>query len=149
MGLVPASASKPYYRVDATAAHGSVKLLFVAANAWSSAQSSWLQLELAQPTTYTIVVRHEPSTDTQAPGTKASEALIKQASYTLELNGHTHEYKHVDARHVISGNAGAPLQSGQSHYGLLLIEEQDSGDLMVTEIDEASGQPLDTWTVSP
>jgi hypothetical protein len=147
--LAPTGANKPYFRIDAQAAHGKAKFLFVAANAWDSTQQSWLQQQLADPTEYTFVVRHEPAADTQAPGVSPSESLIKAAAYTLELNGHTHEYKRVDTKHVISGNAGAPLQSGASGYGLLMIEEQGNGNMTVTEIDESTGQVIDTWTVTP
>ena len=146
--LAPSGVTKPYFRVDVPAAHGTAKILFVAANAWDTAQQTWLKQQLAQPTTYTFVVRHEPASASTAPGVSPSESLIKQASYTLELNGHTHEYKRVDTSHVISGNAGAPLQSGAS-YGLLILEEQDNGNITVTELDEATGQATDTWTVTP
>ncbi|MGZ3427664.1 MAG: metallophosphoesterase, partial [Polyangia bacterium] len=146
--LAPSGATMPYYRIDVPAAHGTAKLLFVAANAWSATQQSWLQQQLAQPTTYTFVIRHEPSSASTAPGVSPSESLIKASSYTLELNGHTHEYKHVDTKHVISGNAGAPLQSG-GFYGVLIVEEQDDGNITATEIDEASGQAVDSWTVTP
>jgi hypothetical protein len=145
--LVPSGVTKPYYRVDVPAAHGTAKILFVAANAWDSTQQSWLQQQLSQSTYYTFVVRHEPAADTSAPGVSPSESLIKSAAYTLELNGHTHEYRHVDTRHVISGNSGAPLQTGA--YGLLLVEEQDNGNIAVSELDEASGNVTDTWTVTP
>jgi hypothetical protein len=147
--LVPSGVTQPYFRIDVQAAHGKVKLLFVAANAWSSAQQTWLQQQLADPTAYTFVVRHEPASDSTAPGVSPSESLLKSSTYTLELNGHTHEYKRVDTKHVISGNAGAPLQSGASGFGLLIIEEQDNGNMTVTEIDESTGQALDSWTVTP
>ncbi|HEX9103845.1 MAG TPA: metallophosphoesterase, partial [Polyangia bacterium] len=147
--LAPAGTTKPYYRIDIAAAHGTAKFLFVAANAWDSTQQSWLQQQLAQPTTYTFVVRHEPAADTSAPGVSPSESLIGAAANTLVLQGHTHEYKRVDTTHVISGNAGAPLQPGAAGYGVLIIEEQDNGNITVTEIDESSGQQLDTWTVTP
>ncbi len=144
--LAPAGVTAPYFRIDVPAAHGAAKLLFIAANAWSSTQQSWLQQQLAEPSAYTFVVRHEPAKDTSAPGVSPSESLIKAAAYTLELNGHTHEYKRVDTRHVISGNGGAPLHAG--NFGLLLVEENDDGSISVTAYDEASGQPIDTWTVT-
>jgi hypothetical protein len=147
--LLPAGVSKPFYRVDLDTPKGKAKLLFVAANAWSDEQGQWLQQQLADATAYTFVVRHEPtprySSDT-APGVAPSEALIGAAPFTLMLLGHSHEYLHFDAKHVISGNAGAPLSSGQ-HYGFLMIEQQDDGSLQASEIDEASGNVTDSWRI--
>jgi hypothetical protein len=147
--LLPEGVSAPWYRVDFDTPSGKAKFLFVAANAWSTAQEDWLKTQLADPTTYTIVVRHEPASGTHgtAPGAQPSEALLTGAAYTLELLGHTHEYRHDDLQHVISGNAGAPL-SGGSHYGFLLISQGSDGKLTATEYDEATGQASDTWTIS-
>jgi predicted phosphodiesterase len=150
MTLLPSGVNTPYYRIDYDTPLGKAKFLFVAANAWDSTQQSWLQTQLADPTTYTFVMRHEPPADTSAPGVSPSESLIQSSSYTLELLGHTHEYKHIDTQHVISGNAGAPLQPGSgSTYGLLMVQQQQNGNITVTEIDEATGNVTDTWTVSP
>ncbi len=148
MQMVPSGVTKPYYRIDVNTPMGNAKLLFIAANAWDSTQQSWLQTQLADATTYTFVMRHEPPNDTQAPGVGPSETLIAGAPYTLEMLGHTHEYNHIDTQHVISGNAGAPLSSGNG-YGLLIVEQLVNGNINVTEIDEASGNATDSWTVSP
>jgi hypothetical protein len=148
MKLLPAGVTTPYYRVDLNTPTGKAKFLFVAANAWNSTQDSWLKTQLAESTAYTFVIRHEPTSDSTAPGVSPSESLIGGGHLTLELNGHTHEYRRVDSRHVISGNGGAPLSSS-GNYGLLLVEQQASGDFTVNEIDEASGNITDTWSVSP
>jgi len=42
--------------VDATDGSWTSKTVFVAANAWSDAQATWLDAELAKPTTYTFLV---------------------------------------------------------------------------------------------
>jgi hypothetical protein len=150
MQLLPSGVSKPYYRVDLDTPHGTAKLIFIAANAWSTAQQSWLTTQLADPTTYTFVMRHESTSSSGVPtGVGASESIVAAHPYTLELLGHTHEYKHEDTQHVISGNAGAPLQSGAAGYGLLLVEQQSNGNISVSEIDEATGDVLDSFTVSP
>jgi hypothetical protein len=145
--FVPAGVSTPYYRVDVATPSGNAKLLFVAANAWSSAQENWLSTQLADATTYTFVVRHEPTGETSAPGVGPSDSLMRSNPLTLALFGHTHEYRHLDANHVISGNAGAPLQSSASfhNYGLLLVDQQSDGSLTVSEIDEASGNVVDSF----
>jgi hypothetical protein len=148
--LVPPGVTKPYYRFDVATPLGKAKFVVTAANAWDTTQESWLKTQLAEATPYTFVVRHEPAADTQAPGVSPSEAVILQFPFTLELNGHTHEYRHVDTQHVISGNAGAPLQSNSgSRYGFLMLRQQANGNINVTEIEEATGNTLDTWTVTP
>jgi hypothetical protein len=150
MKELPPGVSSPWYRVDFDTPSGKAKFLFVAANAWSTAQEDWLKQQLADATTYTFVVRHEPASGSHgtAPGAQPSEALlIGGAAYTLELLGHTHEYRHADLRHVISGNAGAPV-SGGSHYGFLLIQQGADGKLTATEYDESTGQANDTWTIT-
>ena len=150
MQMLPAGVTRPYYRIDVMTPLGSAKFLFVAANSWDSAgtQQAWLQAQLAQPTMYTFVMRHESITDNTAPGVTPSENLVSKATYTLELLGHTHEYQRVDTQHVISGNGGAPL-TGSGSYGLLIIEQLANGNITVTEIDQATGNATDTWTVTP
>ncbi|MDB4966824.1 MAG: hypothetical protein JWN44_2513 [Myxococcales bacterium] len=149
MQMVPSGVTKPYYRIDMDTPMGKAKFVFIAANAWDSTQQSWLQTQLADSTTYTFVIRHESTTSAGVPnGVPASESIIAANPFTIELLGHTHEYRHVDTQHVISGNAGAPLQSG-GNYGLLIIEQQANGNVTVSEIDESSGNATDTWTVSP
>ncbi len=150
MGLMPADVTAPYYRVDVSTPSGSAKLLFVAPNGWSEAQNSWLTAQLADVTTYTFVVRHEPSDDATAPGVTPSDALINSAPLTIELLGHSHEYRRIDAQHVISGNGGAPLSSYSGiGYGFLLIAQQSDGTLVLSEIDQASGSTVDSFHITP
>jgi predicted phosphodiesterase len=148
MQMVPSGVTKPYYRIDLDTPNGKAKLVFIAANAWDSAQQSWLQTQLADATTYTFVMRHESTTSSGVPsGVPASESVVTAHPYTVEMLGHTHEYRHEDTQHVISGNAGAPLSSG--NYGLLIVEQLANGNVTVTELDESTGNAIDTWTVSP
>jgi hypothetical protein len=150
MQLLPTGVTRPYYRIDIDTPLGKAKFLFVAANAWDAAgaQQAWLKVQLLDSTAYTFVMRHEPAIDNTAPGVSPSEALLSPPTvYTLELNGHTHEYRRVDTQHVISGNAGAPLSGGG--YGLLIVEQQQNGNINVKELDEATGNVTDSWTVSP
>jgi hypothetical protein len=159
MSMLPPGVNTPYYRKDVATPLGSAKFLFVAANAWSAAQQSWLQAQLSDATKYTFIIRHEPHTSSGAPtGATTSETMIASSSFTLELLGHTHEYKHgvngsatADPRRVISGNAGAPLQptSAFQNYGFLMVQQQANGDIAVSEIDEASGSVIDSFTVQP
>ncbi|HEY2744602.1 MAG TPA: metallophosphoesterase [Polyangia bacterium] len=150
MQMVPSGITTPYYRIDMNTPLGTAKFIFVAANAWSSTQESWLTTQLAQATTYTFIMRHEPTESSGVPtGVTASEPIVTAHPYTLEIMGHTHEYSHVDTQHVISGNAGAPLESSGDSYGLLIVEQQSNGNITVSEIDEATGNVSDTWSVSP
>jgi hypothetical protein len=146
--LLPAGTSTPYFRVDVDTGQGAAKLVFVAANAWSEAQATWLEAQLADPTRYTFVVRHEPPSVTQTVGVAPSETIIHRHPLTLELLGHFHRYQRIDGKHLISGNAGAPLSSG-AHYGYLLVDLMTNGNLAVSEIDQATGEVTDTFTVCP
>jgi Calcineurin-like phosphoesterase len=145
--LVPSGTQKPYYRVDVDTGMGTAKLVFVAANAWSQAQSDWLEQQLSDPTAYTFVVRHEAASVTDTMGAVASEAIIKKHPLTMELLGHWHRYEKLDARHVVSGNGGAPLSTG--HYGFVLVDLLQNGNLSVSEIDSASGAVDDTFLICP
>src|SRR5262249_22315160 len=88
--------SMPYFSALYLANDGSwsAKVIMVAANAWDSAQSSWLQATLNVATTYTFTVRHEPSNDTRGPGVTPSESMYQSAfsagHLTLSITGHTH-----------------------------------------------------------
>ena len=151
MQMVPAGVTTPYYRIDVNTPLGKAKFVFIAANSWdaSNTQQNWLETQLSDATTYTFVIRHESTTSSGVPACVAtSEAIVAAHPYTVELLGHTHEYRRVDTQHVISGNAGAPLDSG-TEYGLLLVEQQTNGNITVSEMDEATGMMTDTWTVSP
>ena len=150
MKMVPPGVTKPYYRIDIPTPNGNAKFVFIAANAWDSTQQSWLTTQLAEPTTYTFVIRHESTTSSGVPsGVPASESIVAAHPFTVELLGHTHEYRHEDTQHVISGNAGAPLQNTSDHYGLLMVEQLADGNISVTEVDESTGNASDTWKVSP
>lgn len=138
--LGPVSKTSPYYAIDVKAADASwtAKLVFIAANAWSSAQASWLEAALAVPTTYTFVVRHEPKAATTAPGVSPSEAIMARHPYTLSLVGHTHTYSHFPGREVLVGNGGAPL-TGSKNYGFAVVTQRADLALDVDMVDYASG----------
>ena len=88
----------------------------------------------------------QPPSVTETLGVAPSEAIIHAAPLTLELLGHFHTYKRIDTQHVISGNGGAPLSSAS--YGFLLVQELESGEIAVSEIEEVSGNVTDTWKVT-
>ena len=109
---------------------------------------------LAQKTTYTFVVRHEP-TDTAAatdvpPGVAGVDALLAQYPYTLLLVGHTHNYGHYTTyfsgtarvrlqlpacdRAVVVGNGGAPSRA-QSTTATASFSQRCDGAIVVDEYD--------------
>ncbi|MGZ3425169.1 MAG: metallophosphoesterase family protein [Polyangia bacterium] len=145
--LVPPGTTTPYYRVDFDTGQGSAKLVVIAANAWSATQAAWLETQLADPTTYTFVARHEAAAVTETAGAVASEAIVQKYPLTLELLGHWHRYQRLDTRHIVSGNGGAPLSTG--HYGFVLVDLLTNGNLTVSEIDQATGAAGDTFTICP
>lgn len=141
MMLGPIQKSEPWYsiEVDHTGQAWTAKFVFIAGNAWSSAQATWLQSAMAKPTTYTFVVRHEPQAATTAPGVSPSEAILSQYPYTLKIVGHTHTYSHY-GREVVIGNGGAPLTGGVD-YGYAIVSQRQDGAMQVDMIDYQTGQP--------
>src|SRR5262249_13460490 len=129
--LNPIGISNPYYSILVQPSNKawSAKFVFIAANAWTSAQSSWLTSVMSQPTTYTFVVRHESSQATTAPGVSPSATIIAKYPYTMLIVGHTHSYKRLSTREVIVGNGGAPLTSG-SNYGYDLVTQRADGAMV-------------------
>jgi hypothetical protein len=141
--LQPLMQTIPYYSINVSSSSGAwtAKFVFVAANAWTSAQSSWLSTTLAQPTTYTFVLRHESASANTAPGVTPSEQIMAQYPYTLAIVGHTHDYEKSGAREVIFGNGGAPLTSSNSNYGFGLVTQRSDGAIQVDAYDYQTMQP--------
>jgi hypothetical protein len=155
--------SSPYFSALYVANDGSwsAKYVFVAANAWNSTQQSWLQSTLGVATTYTFVIRHEPSNDTRAPGTTPSENLMSSAfaagTLTLSITGHTHlvqlpggtqpygdQFGATLAYEMIIGNGGAPLDAG-SYYGYAVATRRASDGAIVIQMyksADTSGNPI-------
>jgi len=140
--LQPIGQSNPYYAINVNSSSGAwtAKFVFVAANAWTSAQSSWLDSTLSQATTYTFIIRHESASANTAPGVSPAEAIYAKHPYTLSIVGHTHTYEKSGAKEVIFGNGGAPLSGG--NYGFGLIQQRSSDNaIQVDMIDYQSLQP--------
>ena len=138
--LGPIQKTKPYYSISISASDNSwtAKFVFIAANAWDSTQSSWLSSTLAQKTTYTFIVRHEPASATTAPGVSPSESIMKNYPYTLAIVGHSHEYYHSSgSREVVIGNGGAPISTSQD-YGYAIVQQLTNGNIQVDMYDYQS-----------
>ncbi len=149
MLLGPIGKTKPYYEIDINAADKSwtAKFLFVAANAWTSAQATWLNTAMSKSTTYTFVVRHEGSTATTAPGVTPSANIMAKHPYTLLIAGHTHTFAYYSSeRQIINGNGGAPLTASMD-YGYLVAWQRNDGAIQFTEKDYATKAVVKTFAV--
>jgi Calcineurin-like phosphoesterase len=137
--LAPLGKAAPYYtiHVDATDGSWTSKFVFVAANAWNDAQGTWLDGELAKPTTYTFVLRHEPKAANTAPGVTPSEAILAKHPYTLLLVGHTHTYSR-SGKEVMFGNGGAP-KADTKNWGFGVFSQRPDGAIQVDAIDYQTG----------
>jgi hypothetical protein len=155
--------TSPYFSAlyRATDNSWSAKFVFVAANAWNTAQQTWLQSTLNVLTTYTFIVRHEPANDARAPGVTPSESLMSSAfsagHLTLSLTGHTHlvqlpggtqpygdPFGSTLAYETIIGAGGAPLDAGPA-YGYAVSTRRSSDGAIVTQVYQAansSGTPI-------
>jgi hypothetical protein len=147
--IQPLGRSTPYYSVNINSTNGSwtAKFVFVAANAWDTAQQDWLQNTMSQQTTYTFVIRHERSS-VSSPGTSPSNQIIAQFPYTLLMVGHTHTYETVSNRQVVIGNGGAPLTGGVN-YGYVIAQQRSDGAIVFQEKDYSSGTVNDTFVMRP
>ena len=149
--MTPLGVSQPWYvvNVDATDNSWSAKFVFIAANAWSSTQATWLDAAMAKPTTYTFVVRHEGVVVTDAPGVTPSAAIIAKYPYTLLLVGHTHTFDYYSKdREVITGNGGAPLAAGVN-YGYTVVRQRADKAMEVHAYDYLTHATIQTFAVKP
>jgi hypothetical protein len=145
--MAPIGQTNPYYavRYDAPDGSWSAKFVMIAANAWNMDQQTWLASALAEETTYTFIVRHEPSS-ASAPGVGPSDMLIAQHPYTLGLFGHTHTYRH-DPKSVVVGIGGAPL-SGTTNYGYVIAARRADGAITFDAKDYMTGVAFDHFAVN-
>ena len=94
---------------------------------------------MAKATTYTFIVRHEPSQANNAPGVKPSEAIMAQHPYTLAIVGHTHTYGKTGPKQVTIGNGGAPLVGG-AKFGFGLVNQRADGAIEVDVVEAGTGK---------
>src|SRR3569623_650123 len=149
--IKPLGFDLPYYEEKFAAADGSwtAKFVFIAANAWTPYQATWLDHALAEPTTYTFAVRHEPHYSNTAPGVDPTTTILAQHPLTMLITGHTHSYSHVAAsREIIVGTGGAPQTSSQN-YGYVMVARQPDSTLQVTSYDYQTHAIVEQFTVMP
>jgi hypothetical protein len=150
--LTPVGQTQPYYTIDVNGTNNAwtSKFVFVACNAWSPAQATWLGQQLSVSTTYTFVIRNEGTDATTAPcltTAPTADTIMAQYPYTLLIAGHTGTYAYYSSdKEVIVGNGGAPL-SGAVDYGYVIAQQQASGSIVFTEYDYSTNLAGGTFTV--
>jgi hypothetical protein len=147
--LAPIGQPLPYYElhVAATDASWTAKFIFVAANVWNTEQETWLDAAMAEPTTYTFILRHEPAKSDTAPGVTPSEAVMAKYPYTLAIVGHVHTFVRSGTREVTVGNGGAPL-GGSIGYGFGLVRRNADGTVTVEMIDYETGKSSQAFSLN-
>jgi hypothetical protein len=149
--LAPIAVTLPYFTatIGSTTGAWTAKFVIIAANAWDTTQETWLATELAKPTTYTFIVRHESVSANTAPGVTPSEAVIAKYPYTLAIIGHSHEYRYdAQTREIIVGNGGAPL-SGGSNYGYVIARQRTDMTIVFTSYEYETNAVVQTFALNP
>ncbi len=147
--LTPLGLTTPYYSLMIAPPNNAwtAKIVVIAANAWTQTQATWLDSTLAQPTTYTFVVRHESSQANTAPGVTPSGTIIAAHPYTMLIVGHSHTYKHLSQKEVIVGNGGAPLTTGAA-FGYGIVQRRTDGTILFTFYNYKTHAVLDSFAVN-
>ena len=149
--LIPTRANV-YFDWHIMTRSGDAHFIATAPNAWTDAQNTWLISALAQPAHYTFVIAHEPTSD-PGPGTTAIETAVSAASpsVTMHLYGHIHDYQHLSANAIITGNAGAPLVWRQDYGFCRIIDQREDDNIVVTSYSVGTTPPTvaDTFVVTP
>ena len=154
--LQPLGKSLPYYTIDIDGVNNAwtAKFVFVACSAWSSAQATWLDAELAKPTTYTFVVRHHGTSATTGPCLATSSFLtsaqiIAKHPLTALLVGHTHTFEYfASTKEVVTGNGGAPL-GGSVDYGYVIAAQQPDMTIQFKAYDYMTNTVVQQFSMSP
>lgn len=148
--LGPLNKSLPYYVVNVNANDKSwtAKFVFIASNAWSHAQATWLDSTLGHRTTYTFIVRSAPNIQAGSPGVRPSNKIIAKHPYTLLIEGTIHTCELLQPRELIVGNGGAPL-TGNGNYGYVIATQNSNGSMKISMYDYSTNSVTHSFTVSP
>ncbi len=144
----PLGVSTPYFvvRVDPPRGDWSAKVVVMAANAWSEDQARWLDAAMAEPSTYTFVVRHEPDSATTAPGVSPSKQIVGRHPFTMQLVGHSHSYGRLSQKELLVGNGGAPA-TGSVPYGYVVARRRADGAVEFSAYRWDTGVLFDRFAV--
>jgi hypothetical protein len=133
-----------YYSVSFSSSDPSypwtAKMIVLSCNEWDSTQLSWFNQQIAVPTTYTFVTRHESShADAIAPCINDSDPVLMAHPPNLLLVGHTHTfevfargsmYNPLPVDEVVAGMGGAQQQLNPGQipiFGYATIEQVATG----------------------
>jgi hypothetical protein len=152
--LEPIGLQLPYYTVNFAGPNNAwtAKFVFVACNAWSTQQATWLSTSLSAPTTYTFAIWNELLTDTSAPclsGTGSNNAytILNQYPYSLLITGDLGTYEYISSdKEVVVGLGGAPL-AGTINYGYVIAQQQSNGQIVFSEYDYETNAENYTFTI--
>ncbi len=149
--MAPVQKTMPYYVINVNATDGSwtSKFVFIAANAWDSTQESWLTTQMETKTTYTFVLRHEPTESSgSAPGVTPSDSIITKYPYTMLITGHSHTWDtfgYNTPKEVLVGNGGAPLTNSSKNYGYAVMAQRSDGAIVGDMYDYMTNQPVSSF----
>ncbi|MBI3072447.1 MAG: metallophosphoesterase [Deltaproteobacteria bacterium] len=136
---------RPWYDFTVTTSKGDAKFVLIAQNSWNDQQKQWLETTLARPSTYTFIVRHQPSGTWTTPGLDECDRIVAAHPYTLLLVGHVHRYEKIRANTVMAGHGGAPLEGGD--FGYVLVEQQATGLLKIESRKKGDDSIVEAWKV--
>jgi hypothetical protein len=146
--LTPLGKSELFYTLGFTdPGHTwSAKMIFAACNFWDSTQENWLKEQLAQPTTYTLIARHQPL-GSDGPCNAQMDPMIRDAGYDVMLVGHTHTVAFSPANaQLIEGVGGAPI-SGTANYGFATVEQIPGSGWTIRQYDYQSQQVVNQYSI--
>jgi hypothetical protein len=136
------SNANPYFLVIYDSADGSnpwnAKFIYLAPNAWDEAQNGWFADALAISTTYTFIVRHEPTSNAGgAPGVAPTDLLLQTNPFTLKLTGHSHSYSYDQSnQEVVNGLGGAALDTGYTGtFGYVICRQRSDNAIQCSQYD--------------
>jgi Calcineurin-like phosphoesterase len=143
----------PYYRFDVTTSTGLAVFLVVADDVWDATEQSWLTQQLTDADAhakYTFVSKHHPDGNMDHPEFQTIFNLVTAHKYTLFFTGHTHEYRRdrKNPRTMIIGCGGAPVATG-GFFGYGTAQQEADDSISVNVYDEATGNVMDSFSVSP
>jgi hypothetical protein len=155
--LQPVSQTQPYYTINFAGTNNAwtAKFVFVACNAWSTTQASWLSTALSQATTYTFVVWGANLTDTQNPcltgtGSDNFTTILNSYPYSLLISGGTggtYQYN-APQNEVVVSNGGEPL-TNNIDYGYVIAQQQTNGQIVFVEYDYLTNVAQAAFEVGP